>query len=151
VGTTFYNYLMPLVRYRLSDTAKWKPGSCACGRSYPMIEKITGKFEDTICGSDQVPVSPSVLTFAFKGAHNIVTSQVAQVQERLWEVRIVPGPAFSEQDAQQIVDNIHTLVDADIQVRVVCVSDIPLSPAGKFRWVVNETSRHGGGSARIPG
>ena len=65
-GTTFHNLVMPLVRYRLSDRTKWKRGSCACGRSYPMIEPVVGKVEDVIYGSDGSVVSPSVITFAFK-------------------------------------------------------------------------------------
>ena len=78
VGTTFHNLVMPLIRYRLSDRTAWKPGSCSCGRPYPMIEGIAGKFEDVIFGAEDEPVSPSLVTFAFKGVSNIESSQVAR-------------------------------------------------------------------------
>lgn len=141
VGTTFHNHAMPLVRYRLSDRTRWKHGQCACGRAFPMIEGVTGKFEDCLTGSDGAAVSASVLTFAFKGLTNIERSQVAQVGPASWEVRLVPLPGFALADQQRLVDNIHHLVDPHVAVKVVLKGDLPVSAAGKFRWVVNEFER----------
>lgn len=141
VGTTFHNAAMPLVRYRLSDRTRWKPGRCACGRWFPMIEPVSGKYEDSITGGDGAMVSPSVLTFAFKGVQNIRKSQVAQVGPARWDIRVVPFPEFSAADQDRLIDNIHALVDAHVTVRVVLKSELPESAAGKFRWVVNEMAR----------
>lgn len=141
VGTTFHNLAMPLVRYRLSDRTRWKRGQCACGRAFPMIEGVTGKFEDCLTGSDGAAVSASVLTFAFKGLANIDKSQVAQVGRANWEVRVVPLPGFTPTDQQLLVENIHQLVDPHVAVKVVLKDDIPATAAGKFRWVVNEFDR----------
>ena len=138
VGTTFHNLTMPLVRYRLSDRTRWVPGNCRCGRAFPMIEPVTGKLEDSIFGSGGAFVSPSVLTFAFKGVQNIRKSQVAQVGHEKWEIRVVPTPAFGADDRQALVDNIHGLVDPGVEVCVVLKEDIPCTASGKFRWVVNE-------------
>jgi phenylacetate-CoA ligase len=139
VGTTFHNAAMPLVRYKLSDQTRWKPGRCACGRAFPMIERVTGKYEDSISGGDGAVVSPSVLTFAFKGVHNVLKSQVAQVAAGRWEIRVVPAPQFGEPDRQQLIHNVRALVDATVQVEVVLREELPNTAAGKFRWVVNET------------
>ena len=139
VGTTYHNDAMPLVRYKLSDRTRWKPGRCACGRAFPMIEEVTGKFEDSITGSDGMVVSPSVLTFAFKGVENIRRSQVAQVGPAHWQVRLVPDEGFSAADSQKLIDNIHHLVDPKVKVEVILKDALPNTAAGKFRWVVNET------------
>lgn len=141
VGTTFHNLAMPLVRYQLSDRTRWKTGDCPCGRHFPMIEPVTGKFEDSITGSNGAPVSPSVLTFAFKGVENIKKSQVAQIGDAHWQIRLVPMPGFTQQDEQKLIDNIHQLVDAGVKVEVVIKEDLPNTAAGKFRWVVNEYQR----------
>ena len=138
VGTTLHNLAMPLVRYRLSDRTRWKPGRCACGRPFPMIEPVTGKLEDRITGGDGSEVSPSVLTFAFKGVENVRKSQVAQVGPGLWELRLVPDRRFSQADQDKLLHNIRHLVDPTVQVRVVLREELPNTAAGKFRWVVNE-------------
>jgi len=138
VGTTLHNLAMPLVRYRLSDRTRWRKGHCACGRPFPMIEPVTGKLEDRITGGDGAEVSPSVLTFAFKGVENVRKSQVAQVGPGLWELRLVPDVRFSQADQDQLLHNIRHLVDPTVHVKVVLCGDLPNTAAGKFRWVVNE-------------
>jgi phenylacetate-CoA ligase len=138
VGTTFHNYLMPLLRYKLSDRTRWKPGTCLCGRSYPMIEPIRGKFEDVLFGSTGNGVSPSIITFAFKGVANIDSSQVAQIGPAAWEVRVVPGPSYSHADGAQIVKNIHQSIDSGLSVALLLKEKIERTSAGKYRWVVNE-------------
>lgn len=141
VGTTFHNLAMPLVRYKLSDRTRWKHGACPCGRAFPMIEPVSGKYEDSITGSNGAPVSPSVLTFAFKGVENIKKSQVAQIGAAHWQIRLVPMPGFTPQDEQKLIDNIHQLVDAGVKAEVLIKEDLPNTAAGKFRWVVNEYQR----------
>ena len=143
VGTTFHNLAMPLVRYRLSDRTRWISGGCRCRRPFPMIEPVTGKVEDRIFGSKGAFVSPSVLTFAFKGVQNIRKSQVAQVAPERWEIRLVPAPEFGPDDRHRLIDNIHKLVDPGVNLDVVLREEIPSTAAGKFRWVVNEC-RHAG-------
>ena len=139
VGTTYHNHAMPLVRYRMSDQTRWKHGRCACGRAFPMIEDVTGKYEDSITGSNGAVVSPTVLTFAFDYVEHIRRSQVAQIGPAHWQVRVLPYTGFGPADQQKIVDNIHALVDAGVQVDVVVRAELPNTAAGKFRWVVNET------------
>lgn len=138
VGTTFHNLAMPLIRYRLSDRTKWKAGACQCGRTYPMIEPVTGKSEDVIYGGDGAPVSPSVITFAFKELRHIKQSQVAQTGPGRWQVRVVPTEEFSDSERNKLIDNIRRLVDARLDVEVKIVDEIGRTRAGKYKWVVNE-------------
>jgi phenylacetate-CoA ligase len=128
-----------LVRYRLSDRTRWKRTRCLCGRSFPLIEPVTGKYEDRITGSNGAEISPSVLTFAFKGVEHIRKSQVAQIAQGRWEIRVVPAPEFDQADQQKLIDNIRQLVDAQVDVKVVLKDDLGSTASGKFQWVVNET------------
>lgn len=137
-GTTLHNHAMPLVRYQLSDITRWKSGDCPCGSPFPMIEPIQGKFEDILYGGKGAPVSPSVLTFAFKGLAHIKRSQVAQTEKDKWEVRVVPDREFTDQESQKLISNIKTMVDPYVNLEIKIVEDIPRSDSGKFKWVVNE-------------
>lgn len=138
VGTTYHNLTMPLLRYRLQDRAKWKRGRCSCGRVYPMIERVVGKYEDLIYASTGSPVSASLVTFVFKEMQHIQKSQVAQVAPSRWEVRVVPTEGFSDLDRQQLIKRFLTLVDPGLTIDVVLRKDIPRTEAGKYQWVVNE-------------
>ncbi len=141
VGTTFHNAVMPLVRYRMSDRTRWRPGTCACGRTYPMIETVSGKFEDTLFGSQGQRISPSVVTFAFKALRGIKYSQVAQIGEGTWEIRVVAEPGFNEAERNRLIENVRKLVDPDLKVVVREVADIARTSAHKYRWIVNESRR----------
>lgn len=142
VGTTLHNHVMPLIRYKLSDRSKWKKGNCACGSNYPMIEKVSGKFEDTIYDIENTPISPSIITFAFKGVRNIVKSQVVQTARDRWTVKIVPAVDYVESDGQHIIKNLLELVSSKINPEIVLVDDIPSTAAGKYRWVLNEMKKN---------
>lgn len=141
VGTTFHNEVMPLLRYRISDRARWLPGDCPCGRRYPRIELSSGKVEDQLFDREGNAVSASVVTFAFKGLANIRKSQVAQIGEGRWEVRIVPDAGFQAQDSEALLRNIGHYVNEKLEVSVRLVEDIALQPSGKFKWVSQEWRR----------
>jgi phenylacetate-CoA ligase len=141
VGTTFHNTVMPLVRYRVSDRTRWRNESCACGRTYPLIEPVTGKFEDTLYGARGQRISPSVVTFIFKSLDGIQRSQVAQVGASEWEIRVVPAAGYGASQRSRLVANVRELVDPDIHVTVREVDDIARTSAHKYRWIVNEYSR----------
>jgi phenylacetate-coenzyme A ligase PaaK-like adenylate-forming protein len=141
VGTTFRNSLMPLVRYRMSDRTRWRRTACPCGRTYPVIEPVTGKYEDTLFGSRGQRISPSVVTFAFKSLRGIKCSQVAQTDASTWEIRIVPDAAFSESERNRLIENVKHLVDPGIHVVVREVRDIARTSAHKYRWIVNEAKK----------
>lgn len=147
-GTTFHNLAMPLIRFKMSDLATIIEEDCSCGCTFPIVDSIQGKFEDIIYGSDGNPVSPSVLTFFLKGAEFIRKSQVAQTDEGVWEIRVVPEAGYSPEVAEKLIENVRTRVDSGVSVSVRTASDIPRTKAGKFRWVVNEwMGGRGGGAA----
>jgi phenylacetate-CoA ligase len=105
---------------------------------------VTGKVEDLLLGGDGRRVSASVLTFAFKGLEHIRRAQVAQTGPGDWEIRVVPMPAFGEEQKRRLISNVRELVDPTVRVSVVEVQDIARTAAGKYQWVINEWARRQG-------
>lgn len=138
VGTTLHNHVMPLLRYRISDRARWLRGPCPCGRHYPRIELSSGKVEDQLYDRDNTPISASIITFALKGLENIEKSQVAQTGPGRWVVRVVPGPGYSSGSPEHMRHNFATYVTQNIDLEIQLVEDIPLQQSGKFKWVAQE-------------
>ena len=138
VGTTLHNHVMPLLRYRITDRARWIAGDCPCGRRYPRIELSSGKVEDQLFDLDGAPVSASIITFAFKGLSHIRKSQVAQVGRGRWVVRLAPEPGFGEADRAALLANFGKYISDRLEVSVQLVDDIPRQPSGKYKWVAQE-------------
>lgn len=104
-----------------------------------MIEPVTGKYEDAVFGSRGQPISPSVVTFAFKGLAHIKQSQVAQVGDGRWVIRVVPLPGFDSDERERLIRNIRHLVDVDLHVEIIEVTEIPRTASAKYQWIVNES------------
>lgn len=138
VGTTLHNGLMPLIRYRLNDTARWRRDRCPCGRAYPCIERLTGRTADVLFDLRGLPVNPTVISFAFKGLHHIERAQVAQTARDRWVVRLVAGKDYSRADGDALLGNLGRLVSPDVRASVELVDDIPSLDSGKYKWVSQE-------------
>ena len=48
VLTGLINYAMPLIRYRVGDTARASSEKCPCGRGMPVIQEIGGRLDDFV-------------------------------------------------------------------------------------------------------
>jgi phenylacetate-CoA ligase len=48
VITTLCKEGAPLIRYRTHDLTRFLPGECACGRTYPRIDTLTGRTDDMV-------------------------------------------------------------------------------------------------------
>lgn len=48
VVTLLHNPELPLLRYRLGDTAEWIEGECPCGRTLPALSVAVGRYEQMV-------------------------------------------------------------------------------------------------------
>ncbi|MBC8027534.1 MAG: phenylacetate--CoA ligase family protein [Steroidobacteraceae bacterium] len=136
VGTSLHNAVMPLIRYRMNDTARWSREPCPCGRTYPVIETVSGRLADQLYDLDGRAVNCTVIGFAFDGLHNIRKAQVVQCSADRWTIRIVPGANYTASDGQRVLDKLSKEVSARVAATIEVVGDIPKMPNGKFKWVV---------------
>ncbi len=141
VGTALHNSALPLIRYRMNDTARWCPEPCPCGRTYPVIEKIGGRLADQLYDLDDRAVNCTVIGFAFDGMRNIEKAQVVQSAADRWVIRIVPGVGYTADDGRQVLEKLAAQVSARVVAHVELVDQIPALPNGKYKWVVREYRR----------
>jgi phenylacetate-CoA ligase len=58
VITSLINRAMPLIRYRIGDTAIMGEGRCSCGRDTPILKNLTGRSDDFIVKADGRRIHP---------------------------------------------------------------------------------------------
>jgi phenylacetate-CoA ligase len=138
VGTTLHNGVMPLIRYRMNDTARWSREPCPCGRTYPVIEKIGGRLADQLYDLDGRAVNCTMIGFALDGMLNVRKAQVAQTHADSWVIRIVPGTAYSDEDGERILSKLAREVSPRVKARIELRREIPTLRNGKYKWVVQE-------------
>lgn len=137
VGTGFLNTAMPLIRYRTGDWAVVKKGTCACGRSYPLLSGITGRRnQEAIVGRDGNRV-PLVAINPHSGIFNRVRRyQFRQEKPGRLELVLVRGAGFSEADAGAIRAEISGKLRGAADLVLSFAGEIPLTPRGKHALLV---------------
>jgi len=140
VVTGLVNYAMPLISYRVGDTARFATESCPCGRGMPVIEEIGGRLDDMVFTRERGFLGR--LDPVLKGVRNIVESQLEQESLDLLRVRFVPAARFTAEDLRMLESNLRARVGEGIHLEFECTDRIPRSPAGKFRFVISRLDRN---------
>ncbi len=136
VGTGLTNFAMPLIRYRMGDVVELSGEKCACGREYPVVERIVGRMDDYI-------VTPSGklvgrLDHIFKGVRNLVQAQIYQPDRQKLILRIVPDTSFEKKDGEQILEKLYKRIGEDMQLELQSVQALPRSGRGKIQSVISD-------------
>lgn len=137
VGTSLHNMAMPLIRYATNDMSAIKSGQCRCGRGLALMEDVTTKAEDLLTLPDGRLISPSVLTHPFKPLDCIEGSQIVQTALDLVEVRIIPGPRYTEAHTAHLVSELQSRLGTEVRIDVKMVAALETSANGKFKWVIS--------------
>lgn len=139
VVTSFRQRSMPLIRYRIGDTAVLaERQTCPCGREMPIIERIEGRESDTLRSAERGLIgSASLSTLLYCVPSRIAESQIEQVTEQEFVFRYVPigGPLTVEEQQLVSVEFRNRLGDT-IALRLEVCDGIPKSESGKTRLIV---------------
>lgn len=134
VVTGLLRTYQPLVRFRIGDLACWSDEPCACGRSMPVLLDVVGRIEDVVTGPD----GRKLVRFhgIFIDLPNVFEGQVVQQTSRRFEVRVLAGPAFGEDDRRVIAERMHQRLGSGADIVVTSVDDLERTASGKVKSVI---------------
>ncbi|HVH12200.1 MAG TPA: hypothetical protein VM759_04060 [Longimicrobium sp.] len=135
--TSFTTYGTPLIRYRIGDGVQFAEGSCSCGSSHPLVERIEGRRVDYLYSPERGRVSLSHLADVIKGLPNCVREmQFVQDDPRLITVQmVVDAAAYTPESDAKIQSAMRYRFGSGVEFRVVQVDHIPRETSGKFRLI----------------
>jgi phenylacetate-CoA ligase len=140
VGTSLYNYSMPLIRYKTGDYVKLKrsPEKCSCQRSFPSIVSIIGRDTDVIITPDRRAVT--CFHMVFKNSPGIIMGQVIQEDMNHLLVKIVPASENLEHIDKVLIENIRDFVgnDMNIKIEYTKIDGIKKDKLGKFKTIISK-------------
>jgi len=139
VGTAFDNPVMPFIRYRTEDYGVLGRSACECGRNYPVLERIEGRLQEFIVTRTGRLISICVMGAAhFDMLDNVYQTQYYQEEPGKLEFRVVPRRGFTAEDVRRIQAAIQQRTGEDVDVTVRVVKEIPRTPTGKHRMIVQK-------------
>ncbi len=136
VCTGFINQAMPLIRYRIGDSAILSGRKCDCGCHFPVIESIIGRSDDLIITPDGRKVGR--LDPVFKGLSGIKETQIVQTHINEIQINIVRDVTYTDNSANTLISELSRRVGDDMKISVVFRDVIPKSKSGKFKTVISK-------------
>ena len=135
LGTTFKNYGMPLIRYKIGDSAVWDTRPCSCGLHSQTIKDIQGRSEDFVITPEGLRVQR--FDYLFKDTRDIKECQVVQRELGSVVFRIVKRENYSAATEKLIKDEVKKIISPTIVCEFEYVNEIERTAAGKFKAVVS--------------
>jgi phenylacetate-CoA ligase len=133
VVTLLHNTEMPLLRYRLGDTAAWAAGECPCGRTLAPLEVEIGRLEEMVRAPDGTLVHPRFLRSIYERCFGGSIRAFHTVQEGPARFRVMLeldhelGPGAEERLEREISSYLGSRVSVSIEEEPVA------APVGKLR------------------
>jgi phenylacetate-CoA ligase len=135
VATGFHNRAFPLLRYDTMDYAVASDRACACGRSLPTIEKLTGRHADFVLAANGQWLSAS--SWPFYAASEVRKSQLIQEERGAIDLYIVPEKNYTPAVSAVLVREFKKKLGAAMAVRIHLVREVPYPrPGKKYRFAI---------------
>lgn len=136
VATLLVNHAMPLVRYLTGDRGALLSGSCACGRSSPLLGIVSGRAADVLVMRGGRRISPYAFTCALERVEGVLRYQVTQLDPERVRVRaIAAGSANRDAIASDMRSALRFDVAPFLEADVEFVDQLPTGPRAKFQVV----------------
>jgi len=141
VGTGFYNYGFPFIRYRTGDWATLPHAdSCSCGRNFQLVHDILGRSGDFIVTPTGGFVSPTILEMGREFISNYKDILIVQHDIDNLHVQIVPEPDYSEEDSLKLKNFLLQRIGELMNIEIKLVDNITRPGTDKKRFVVSKLS-----------
>jgi phenylacetate-CoA ligase len=140
--TDLDNYGMPLIRYRIGDSASW---SSAESGPFPVLAAVDGRSLDVVSTPDGRRIGGTFWTIVLREKPGMDQFQVIQREPGGVTVRYVKAPDALP-DFDWMKERIHAQCGPDFQVRFEEVQAIPPGAGGKHRIVISELGEGGHGA-----
>jgi phenylacetate-CoA ligase len=144
VITLLTNLAMPLLRFRIGDISAWRGESCACGRAWPLLERVTGRVSDMFTRADGTHVHGEYFTHLFYTLPWTRKFQVVQESVDVIDVHIVllspdgdPMLRFRT-DLDDITAKIRLVMGEHCAVSFHFPEHIEPTGSGKFRYTISK-------------
>ncbi len=140
--TNLNNYSMPMIRYRIGDTAEVaEAGECLCGRLWPKIATVTGRVSDHFRTRQGKLIHCIYITHLFYGKDDIKNYRVIQHDYEDVEVVMVAAGKVKTETIREIEEKLKLVMGEDCRVAFREVEEIPRLASGKYRFTICELAQ----------
>jgi phenylacetate-CoA ligase len=137
IGTSYYNYSMPLIRYEIGDQVKTDGNqSYSCGRPFRVVKEILGKSCDYIQTADG-RILGAVMSHSIDNAKGVVCSQIIQEEIESLKVKIITDNKFDEKSQNELEKGLRKRLGNEMKIQFEKVNALEKRPSGKTPFILS--------------
>lgn len=143
VGTNLHNRAMPLLRYLQGDRGAIRHSTCACGRTFRILEKLAGRKNDAFVLPNGNLLSPGYLldlTYTIFLNYDQIAQAFCLIQKtpEHWILEIVPGKNWNANLEKDILHNfLRDLNQPGIELVLKIVKQVERTVSGKSNPIIS--------------
>jgi phenylacetate-CoA ligase len=132
--TTLENFLMPLIRYDLTDYAVAAEGTCRCGRTLPLLARVVGRKRSMFRHADGRRYFPHLLIDSLRltPGTKIRQYQLIQTAPENFRVSYVADSAIDPRSQSRIQREFETILGTPASITFERVAEFARTKSGKF-------------------
>jgi phenylacetate-CoA ligase len=147
IVTGLWNYVMPLIRYKIGDLGIPADEKCSCGRSWPLIKSLQGRSNDYLVLRDGRKISylylQRVVFHKILRENIFAMSQYQIIQDRIDRIilKIVKGREFNPEILERLKKSLEkefNKLGEKLEVLTEIVDEIPMTRIGKRRLLISK-------------
>jgi phenylacetate-CoA ligase len=137
VLTSLHDYAMPFIRYTPGDQAVVSKKPCTCGVTLPTLDRIIGRVSDVFFLPNGRVLNGLSIPLEI-WSDRVRKFQIIHEKPALIVVKLVVKEAYGQEDEQTIIDLLRKNTGEGIDIEIQVVDDIPLTKAGKYKYVISK-------------
>lgn len=139
VGTTLFNYSMPLIRYRTGDYVILNDSdSCECGKpTYPLIKEIIGRDDSLLKSQSGKIISSAAISLIFKFFPEIYECQI--IQESISNISVLLNLKIpiNERLETEFKAKLINVIGNEFDIDIIEVNEINKTSSGKSKLIIS--------------
>ena len=141
IGTSFDNFVMPLIRYRTGDYVRLVETDSTLEYPAPAASEIAGREQEFLVSATGRRISLTAFNMHDAIFNDLYAVQFFQEKPGVAEFRYIPGPKFDSSRLPKIETGIRRKLGDDFEVTLRSVTEVEKTPAGKHKWLVSKLSK----------
>ena len=137
IGTSFHNFVMPLVRYRTGDYVRLAEGASNFEFPVSAASEIAGREQEFLLTATGRKISLTAFNMHDSIFDDLYAVQFFQDKPGIAEFRYIAGPSFDRSRLKQIEGGIRRKLGDDFELTLKPVNEVEKTAAGKHKWLVS--------------
>ncbi|MFT6733278.1 MAG: phenylacetate-CoA ligase [Polaribacter sp.] len=141
IVTDFWNFGMPIIRYKLGDVGKVSNIQCNCGRNLPLLGSVEGRSGDFFVKPDGSKIHGEYFTHLFYELPQVKQFQMIQESLEKIDLRIVETSKQKDQTyLEKIISKTKEMLGEQAEVNVEILDEIKPTTTGKLLFTISKLS-----------